>query len=126
MRRSIGRLPTVSEMPAVLGKAVLGDVHVGHDLEPGGHRRGDGPGRGGDVVEDAVDPVADPQVLAGGLDVDVRGPLVERLEDEEVDVADDGGVVDDRLEVAELLVGRCRRSPRPPAVATSLASPPWW
>jgi hypothetical protein len=78
-----------------------------------------------DVVEDAVDPVADPKVLPSGLDVDVRGPLVEGLEDEEVHVADDGGVVDDGLDVpepfvAEVLEVRRRR------VATSLASPPWW
>ena len=74
---------------AVLGDAVLGDVHVGHDLEAGGDRRGDGLRAGRHVVEDAVDAVADPQVGGRRLDVDVRGALVERLEDEQVHVPDD-------------------------------------
>ena len=75
---------------------------------------GDGPRCGRDVVEHAVDPVADPEVLARGLDVDVRGPLVEGLEDQQVHVADDRGVVDDGLDVAEALVAECPRSPTPP------------
>ncbi len=89
----------------VLGDPVLGDVHVGHDLQAGGDGRGDGPRSGRHVVEHAVDPVADAQVGGGGLDVDVRGPLVQRLEDEQVDVADDRRFLGGGLDVVDAVVG---------------------
>ena len=44
-------------------------------------------------MEHAVDPEADPQVGLGRLDVDVGRPVGHRLGDEEIDEADDGGLV---------------------------------
>ena len=79
---------------AVLGDAAFGDVDVGHDLEPADHPALDRPGRVHDLVEHAVDPEPDPQVVLGRLDVDVRRPVGHRLGDEEVDELDDGGVLD--------------------------------
>ena len=77
---------------AVLGQAALGDVQLGHQLDA----RGDGglqaPGRGLQVVEDAVDAIAHPQGVLGGLDMDVRGFGGDGLLDEEVDQPDDRGL----------------------------------
>src|SRR5215471_15954915 len=42
-----------------------------------------------DVVENAVDPVADLQLVLERLDVDVRGALLDRPADEQVHEADD-------------------------------------
>lgn len=48
---------------AVLGKSPLGDVHAGHDLDAGDHRGLEALGDLHHVVEDAVDPVSDADVL---------------------------------------------------------------
>ena len=81
---------------AVLGDAALGDVDVGHDLEPGDDAGDDRAGLAHALVEHAVDAEPDAQVELGRLDVDVRGPLLHRLEDHEVHELDDRRVLDDR------------------------------
>jgi hypothetical protein len=88
---------------------VLSDVEVRHDLEARGHAALDRLRRAGDVVEHTVDPEPDPQVIGRRFDVDVRSPLLQRLAQDEVDVLDDRGVVDDGvkvLKVREVATGR--------------------
>ena len=76
---------------AVLRDAALGDVEVGEDLDAADDR-GLEPvhlGRHGGLLQDAVDPVADRDLVLVRFDVDVRGPLVDRLDDDLVDQLDD-------------------------------------
>ena len=47
-----------------------------------------------DLVQHAVDAVADPQVVLGRLDVDVGRAVLDRLGDQQVDEPDDRGVLD--------------------------------
>ena len=118
-------LPDIERDPPVLGDPVLGDVHVGHDLEAGRDRRGDRPWGGRYVVQHPVDPVADAELGLRGLDVDVRGPLVQCLEDQQIDVADDRRFLGDRLDVVD---PACRAldpsKPSDASMAMSAASPP--
>ncbi len=79
--------------PAVLGKALLGDVQLGHDLEARNDGRLVPLGRAQPVVEDSVDPVPDLQFLLEGLDVDVARPFLHRLEEDEVDQPDHRGFI---------------------------------
>ncbi len=58
-------------------------------------------------MEDAVDAVADAEVIGGGLDVDVRSSLVQGLQDQQVHVPDDRRIVDDGLDAG--LVARVLR-----------------
>ncbi len=78
---------------SVLGQALLGDIELRHDLDAGDERRAQ-PGRGlQDLAQDAVDAETDHQAALEGLDVDVRGLLLDRLRQQGVDQADDRGVV---------------------------------
>ena len=58
--------------------------------------------RAGDLVQHAVDAEPDAQVVRGRLDVDVGGPLLQGLAQDQVDVLDDRGVLDDGVKVGEL------------------------
>ena len=58
---------------AVLGNAALGDIQLGHDLQPADDGVLQLDRRLHDLVQHAVDAVADPHVLLVGLDVDVAG-----------------------------------------------------
>ena len=77
---------------AVLRQPPLGDVELGHDLDAADHGGLQLLGRGFDVVQDAVDPVAHLQVLLERLDVNVARPRLDRLGDDQVDEPDDGGL----------------------------------
>ena len=79
---------------AVLGAARLGDVHPRDDLDARDERRVDGDGQGHDVVQDAVDPEPDADLVLLRLDVDVRGAVTSGLPDEQVDGAHDGRLSD--------------------------------
>ena len=70
--------------PAVLGKALLRDVQLGHDLDARGQGVAQLHGQGHDVVEDAVDAEADPELLLVGLDVDVGGPALQGVDEQDV------------------------------------------
>ena len=74
--------------PAVLRQAALGDVELGQDLDA----RDDGgaePGRRrADLAQPAMDPVAHPQMVALGLDVDVGGAHPHRVGEQLVDQPD--------------------------------------
>ena len=68
------------------------------EVTPGDHAARD---RGG-VVQDAVDAVADPHVLALGLEVDVGGALLDALRDHAVDELDDGRVAGRLADLGDL------------------------
>ena len=77
----------------VLGHALLGDVQLGHDLDPR-HQQGRQFALGlHHLTQDAVDTKADHQAFFEGFDVDVRGVLFDRLAEDGVDQADDRRVV---------------------------------
>ena len=78
--------------PAVLRHPALGDVDVRHDLEATDQSRLHGAGDGVDLVQNAVDSVAHPQVSSRGLDVQVGGAVVDRLLDQRVHIPDDRGI----------------------------------
>jgi hypothetical protein len=93
--------------PAVLREPPLGDVEVRHDL----HARDDGgrqaPRRGLDLVQDAVDAEAHDEAVLEGLDVDVGGPRLQRVRDEQVHQPHHGrlgGEVLQVLDVAQVLL----------------------
>src|SRR5690606_4377899 len=64
---------------SVLWDALLGDVEVGHDLQAADDGRAEAVDGGADVgpLEDAVDAVADDELVLVGLDVDVGGALAD-------------------------------------------------
>ena len=95
---------------AVLRHALLGDVQGAHDLDAGGDGRVGLLGLPDNVVEHAVDPEADDELLFERLDVDVGCLFLDGAEDQRVDELDDrrvvlGGLedVDGALEVILLL-----------------------
>ena len=55
------------------------------------------------VVQHAVDAVADREVVLVRLDVDVAGPLVDRLEENLVDQLDDAGLLGHLQQVVVVL-----------------------
>ena len=73
-----GAAAVVAPNPAVLGKAPLGDVQVGHDFEAGGDGRHQGLGQVLELlVQHPIDPEADFQARFLGLHVDVAGAGLE-------------------------------------------------
>jgi hypothetical protein len=64
---------------AVLRRARLGDVHLGHDLEPHRHRRPVRLVQAADLAQHAVDPVADAQEILLRLEVDVGSRALHRV-----------------------------------------------
>ena len=80
---------------AVLGEAALRDVHLAHDLDAADDRVLDALGDRVHVIEDAVDPEAHLHPVGVGLEVDVRGAELERLEQDGVHQLDDRRLVGD-------------------------------
>ena len=78
---------------AVLGAASLDDVHAGHDLDPADQADTHGRGERQDLLESAVDPVADPDAQFGRLDVHVRGPVTHGLRQDAAHDLDDRSIV---------------------------------
>ena len=70
---------------AVLRQALLGDVELRHDLDARRDRVAELHRRAHDVVENAVDAVADAQLLLVRLDVDVARALLNRRHQHDVD-----------------------------------------
>ena len=78
---------------AVLRSAALGNVEAGHDFQAGDHGILEhfDPLRNGGLVEDAVDAVADAEVVAERFEVDVGRALVEALAEDLVHELHDRG-----------------------------------
>jgi hypothetical protein len=100
-RKSITRFPMPQLDAAVLGEAPLGDVEVREDLEAGDQRRLHLGRRPHDLLEHAVDAVADADVLLVALEVDVGGAAGDGVVEDAVDQLDDRRLVDLRLERAD-------------------------
>jgi len=77
----------------VLGDAALGDVHLRHDLEAGDQGCVDMLGQLEDVMQDAVDAEADPDLVHERLDVDVTGAFLDGALENDFGDADDGSLV---------------------------------
>ena len=97
----------------VLRQALFGDVEAGHHLDAADQQRGQRPARLEHLAQDAVDPKAHDQAALLGLDVDVGGVLLDRLQQQRVDqphhgrvvalveqVVDERGAVGQRREIA--------------------------
>ena len=73
---------------AVLGQPAFGDIELREDFEPGDHRRLELARRRLGFVENAVDPVANLELVFEGLDVHVRGAAFEGAHQHLVDQPD--------------------------------------
>src|SRR2546427_8758599 len=88
----------------VLRQAPLGDVELRHDLDARHDRRLQPPRRCLHVVQHAVDAVADLELVLEGLDVDVRGALLDRAADEQVHEANDRRLGGEVAQVVAILL----------------------
>ena len=79
--------------PAVLRFAPFRDVEFTHDLQAGDQPVLDAFRGTLHFVQHPVNAVAHPDFVFGGLDVDVRGEILDRLTNQQVDEADDRNVV---------------------------------
>ena len=81
---------------AVLGDPFLGDVHLGHDLQPTDDRRSELVHfrRGRLTLQNAVDSVTDFQARFLGFDVDVASPGLDRFGENLVDQTHDRRLLD--------------------------------
>ena len=86
----------------VLRDAPLGDVEVAHDLHAADDAEHHAPLDRGGLDEHAVDAEAHAQLGAAGLEVDVRGALLDGLGDDLVDEPDDRRVVGGLAQVDDL------------------------
>ena len=80
--------------PAVLRHALLRDVELGDHLDPRRELVLDHERRLRDLHQHAVEAVADPVVLLVRLEVDVRDPGLDRVDQDLLQVLDDRGVLD--------------------------------
>ena len=84
---------TVTDAP-VLRQSPFGDVEARHDLQAGRDLLRELHRRRGDLLQHAVDAVADAVDLLVGLEVDVRRAAADRIQHDLVDELDDRRVVD--------------------------------
>src|SRR5262249_54181979 len=89
---------------AVLRQATLRDVELRHDLDARHDRGGQAARRRLDVVQHAVDAVADLELVLERLDVDVGGTLLDGPVDDEVDHADDRRLAGQIAQVIDVLL----------------------
>ncbi len=75
--------------PPVLGEASFGDVQLGHDFDSRDDCSLEAFGRRLHVVEHSINPIANPEVVFEGLQVNVGGPSLDSPGDNQVDQADD-------------------------------------
>ena len=79
---------------AVLRHSALGDVEPGHDFEACDDLHGQLDGRQRNFLQHAVQAGANAEYLLIGLEVDVRSPFLDGIEEDFVDEAHDGRVFD--------------------------------
>ena len=77
---------------AILRPAALDDVHARHDLDPADQADAHGGGQCQDILERAVDPVANAEAALGRLDVDVGCPVAHGLSEDAANHLDNGRV----------------------------------
>ena len=102
IRRSTLRPSTFTRDAPVLRHALLGDVHVAHDLhaaDDAGDHALRHPRR---LVEHAVDAEADAHLALAGLEVDVRSSLGHRLAEDRVDELDHRRVLGGLAQLGDL------------------------
>ncbi len=95
--------PHADADPAVLREPLLGDVHIRHDLDPRDDRPLDPLRKIHRLAQEPVDPVTDLEGRLRRLHVDVGGPLIDRLGDDQVHHPDDGGGLGLLPKVVEVL-----------------------
>jgi hypothetical protein len=93
-RKSMARFGQLHLDAPVLRHAALGDVHLGHHLEARREARRQVARRLDHLAQDAVGAEAHAVVLFVGLEVDVRGALLDGVDQHLVDEAHDRRVVD--------------------------------
>ena len=117
-------MPISAELDAaVLRQAALGDVELRHDLDARDDRGLQPARRRLDVVQHAVDAVADLELVLERLDVDVGRALLDGAVDEHVHQPDDRRLARQVAEVVDVLlvVARGTRA-RPSAGSAPLAA----
>ena len=75
--------------PAVLRQPLLGDVHAGHDLQPGNQAFVDPLGQVHHFLQQPVEAMPDEHAFLHGLDMDVARAALDRAADDQVDEIDD-------------------------------------
>ena len=84
---------------AVLGQPAFGDVQVGHDFDPRGHRQGQVFGRRRHFIQRAVHAVTNLEFVLERLEVDVAGAVLHCLIKDQIYKLDDGRCVGKVLQV---------------------------
>ena len=77
---------------SVLGQSLLGDVEPGHELQPRDECARHAPAVDHLLLQDAIDPEPDAQLLIAGLDVNVRGARLHGVIEHGLQELDDGCV----------------------------------
>jgi len=83
----------------VLGHKPLGDVHVGHDLDPRDDGRMEPLGGRALLNQETIDAVLDLEFVLKRLDVDIAGAVLDGLQDDQVDQVDQGRLPSDLTEL---------------------------
>ncbi len=86
---------------AILRQPTLGDVEIGHDLEPADDRRREMRRRRRRGLQHAVDAIADAQPIGERLEMHVGGARLERFENEQIHQPHHGRLVGEVHEVVE-------------------------
>ena len=89
-------LPVVIDLhtePAILGQALLGDVHAGQYLHARDETVVDPLGEREHLAQDAIEAVAHDDTIPGRLDVDIAGPPLHRPIDDATDEVDNRRLV---------------------------------
>ncbi len=97
--------------PAVLRYPSLGDVELREQLDAGDDRRLESLRRARQLGQDPIHPEPGHQTRSRGLQVNVRGTSLVGFADEQVDEADDGGLVGEVPGVGELVIPRVGHRP---------------
>ena len=101
---ALGLVLVLAVSGAVEAKAPLRDIQFCHDLDAGDHGRLKPFGHGFDIMEDAIDSIANPEQILKGLEVDIACPRLDGPRDDEVDEPDDRPFRGHITEVIDILI----------------------